>query len=85
MGEVVTTDMKYFQDIPKEWKEQGTVVRDAYSGEEIDKDDDYFTVQANWKIKDDVDTYHFASLENMISWAKEDALVDPEEEEKNDN
>ena len=73
--------MKYFQQIPKEWKEQGTVVRDAHSGEEIDKSGDHFVVQAHWKIKDDVDTYHFSSLENLVAWAKEDALVDPEEEE----
>lgn len=74
--------MKYFQQIPKEWKEQGTVVRDAHTGEEIDKKDDHFTLHAHWKIKDEPDVYHFASLENLVEWAKEDALVDPEKEEQ---
>lgn len=76
------TDMKYFQQIPKDWKEQGAVIRDAHTRETIDKKSDYFTVRAHWKIKDDADTFHFATLENLVAWAKEDALVDPEQEKK---
>ena len=72
--------MKYFQQIPKDWKDQKAVIKDAHTGEVIDKKKDYFTVQAHWKIKDDADTFHFATLKNMSAWAQEDALVDPEKE-----
>ncbi len=74
--------MKYFQSIPKDWKEQGATVRDAHTGEIIDKKKDYFTVKAHWKIKDTGDTFHFSTLDNLVAWAKEDALVDPNKEEK---
>lgn len=72
--------MKYFQQIPKDWKEQGAVIRDTHSGEVIDREKDYFTVKAHWRIKDDEDTFHFSTLDNLVAWAKEDALVDPEKE-----
>lgn len=74
--------MKHFQKIPKDWKEQGAVIRDAHTGEVINRKKDYFTVHAHWKIKDAKDTFYFASLENLVAWSKEDALVDPEKENK---
>ena len=66
--------MKYFQKIPKDWKEQGAAPTCERCGQPISESNDHFTVHAHWKIKDDPDEYRFCSLNCMQEWASEDSL-----------
>ncbi len=70
--------MKYFQNIPKEWKQSQQTMTCEHCRQTVTKAKDYFTVKAHWKIKDDADSFSFCSLACLGAWTKEESLVEVE-------
>lgn len=68
--------MKYFQNIPKEWKDAQQTRSCERCREEISGEKDFFVVKAHWKIKDEADSFSFCSLACLGEWTEEESLVE---------